>query len=157
MEAGRDAVAKIEEADDGLFRSEKVAQTNPLRRTVNDNIAFGLKGITHSSSVMNAKMIDTLGKLGYVSRGHYTRYEGNTPITDSLLGIKYVLDSNNTGVSDMYNYKMSTVTTHSSEKTTQIDIYENPYALPIGFMVDVSIIPKRNFVNYFFTNFDSLT
>lgn len=140
VEAGRDAVAKIEEADDGLFRSEKVAQTNPLRRTVNDNIAFGLKGITHSSSVMNAKMIDTLGKLGYVSRGHYTRYEGNTPITDSLLGIKYVLDSNNTGVSDMYNYKMSTVTTHSSEKTTQIDIYENPYALPIGFMVDDDIL-----------------
>lgn len=140
VEAGRSAVDKIEEMDDGLYRSEKVAQTNPLRRTVNDNIAFGLKGVTHSSSVMNAKIIDTLGKFGYVSRGHYTRYEGNTPITDSILGIKYVLDTNNTGVSDLYDYQMSTVTEHDDDKTTQIDIYKNSYALPMGYMVDSDIL-----------------
>ncbi len=149
VEAGRAAVDNIEENDSGLFRSEKVASSAPLKRTVNDNIAFGLKGITHSSSVMNAKMIDTIGKLGYVSRGHYTRYEGNTPLTDSLLGIKYVLDTNNTGVSDMYEYQRSTVTEHKpvrnadgteEKKSTQIDIYKNPYALPVGYMVDDDIL-----------------
>lgn len=140
VEAGRAAVDDMEKNDDGLYRSEKVAQTNPLRRTVNDNIAFGLKGITHSSSVMNAKIIDTLGKLGYVNRGHYTRYEGNTPLTDSLIGIKYVLDSNNTGVSDMYEYQRSIVTNHSDGKSTQIDLYKNPYVLPMGYMVDNDIL-----------------
>ncbi|MDD6082635.1 MAG: YfhO family protein [Oscillospiraceae bacterium] len=152
VEAGRAAVDNMEELDDGLYRSEKVAQTNPLRRTVNDNIAFGLKGITHSSSVMNAKMIDTIGKLGYVSRGHYTRYDGNTPLTDSILGIKYVLDTNNTGVSDMYEYQRSTVTQHADGKSTQIDLYKNPYALPVGYMVsndilNVSIDSKNPFEN----------
>jgi len=140
VEAGRAAVDDMEANDSGLYRSEKVAQTNPLRRTVNDNIAFGLKGITHSSSVMNAKIIDTIGKLGYVSRGHYTRYEGNTPITDSVLGIKYVLDTNNTGVSDMYEYQRSTVTEHKDGNQTQIDRYINPYALPVGYMVSSDIL-----------------
>ncbi len=140
VEAGRAAVDDMEATDSGLYRSEKVAQTNPLRRTVNDDIAFGLKGITHSSSVMNAKIIKTIGNLGYVSRGHYTRYEGNTPLTDSILGIKYVLDTNNTGVSDMYEYQRSTVTEHSDGKTTQIDRYINPYALPVGYMVSSDIL-----------------
>ncbi len=140
VEAGRAAVEKMEELDDGLYRSEKVTNRNPLRRTVNDNLAFGLKGVTHSSSVMNAKMIDTLGKLGYVSRGHYTRYDGTTPLTDSILGIKYVFDSENSGVSTMYEYQMSTITEHESDNTTQIDIYKNPYALPMGYMVDDDIL-----------------
>ena len=140
VEAGRAAVDDMEAKDPGLYRSEKVAKTAPLQRTVNDDIAFGLKGITHSSSVMNAKMIKTIGQLGYVSRGHFTRYEGNTPITDSILGIKYVLDTKNTGVSDLYKYQESTVTTHSDEKTTQIDRYINPYALPIGYMVNSDIL-----------------
>ncbi|MBP1564696.1 MAG: YfhO family protein [Oscillospiraceae bacterium] len=140
IEAGRAAVEKMEELDDGLYRSEKVTNKNPLRRTVNDNLAFGLKGLTHSSSVMNAKMIDTLGKLGYVSRGHYTRYDGTTPLTDSILGIKYVFDSENSGVSTMYPYQMSTVTEHKSGDTTQIDIYKNPYALSMGYMVDDDIL-----------------
>lgn len=138
IQRGRDTVDVIEEDDDSLFRAEKVAK-GPLTRTVNDNMAFGLKGITHSSSVMNAKIIDTIGKLGYVSTGFFTRYEGNTPLTDSLLGIKYVLDSNAAGVSDMYNYKKSTVTQNDDGTSTQIDIYQNPYALPVGYMVDDDI------------------
>ncbi len=139
IESGRAAVRQIEQDDDGLFRSEKVAKSGSLSRTVNDDMAFGLKGITHSSSVMNAKIIDTIGKLGYISTGHYTRYEGNTPLSDSLLGIKYVLDSNASGVSDMYNYQKSTITEHDDGSSTQLDIYQNPYALPIGYMVDDDI------------------
>lgn len=140
IEAGRAAVDKMEEFDDGLYRSEKVAKKAALSRTVNDDMAFGLKGVTHSSSVMNAKMITLLGNLGFVSRGHYTRYDGTTPLTDSLLGIKYVLDSENSGVPDLYQYQMSTVTEHDDGTKTQIDIYQNPDALPIGYMVDDDIL-----------------
>jgi len=138
MEAGRAAVKEMEKLDDGLYRSEKVAQ-GTLSRTVNDDIGFGLKGITHSSSIMNAKIIDTLGKLGYVSRGHYTRYEGNTPLTDSLIGIKYVLNNGSSGIDDMYEYVETTVTEHKTS-STNIDIYRNPYALPVGYMVDDDIL-----------------
>ena len=156
VEAGRAAVDDMEAKDPGLYRSEKVAKSAPLQRTVNDDIAFGLKGITHSSSVMNAKMIKTIGHLGYVSRGHYTRYEGNTPLTDSLLGIKYVLDTNNTAVSDLYEYQESTVTTHADGKTTQIDRYKNPYALPIGYMVSSDILNAKIDSNNPFENQNKL-
>ncbi|MDO5559200.1 MAG: YfhO family protein [Oscillospiraceae bacterium] len=139
IQTGRDAVDAMENYDQGLYRSEKVANKNVLRRTVNDDMAFGLKGVTHSSSVMNAKMIDTLGKLGFVTRGHYTRYNGTTPLTDSLLGIKYVMDSENSGVDPSYPYVLSTKTTHDNGKTDQIDLYQNPNALSIGYMVDKDI------------------
>ena len=139
VESGRAAVDAIEERDTGLYRSDKVTMKAPLKRTVNDNMAFGLKGVTHSSSVMNAKMIDTLGKLGYSSRGHYTRYNGATPLTDSLLGIKYVLDVNRSRVSDLYPLEFTTKTQHK-DSSTEIDVHKNPYALSIGYMVDDDIL-----------------
>lgn len=122
---GRDAVDALNEHDSSLYRAEKT-----FHRTVNDNLAFNLRGVTHSSSVMNSKAIDFLGNLGYSNRGHYTRYNGSTTITDGLLGIKYVLDKENK-VESSYN-KIIT--------SGDIDIYENPYALPVAYMVDDDIL-----------------
>jgi len=133
---GREAVKAMEKIDDSLYRSEKV--TKNIRRTVNDNMAMGLKGLTHSSSVMNAKMINTLGKLGFVSRGHYTRYNGTTRLTDSLLGIKYVLDKNNGGVDPTYEYVHSTYS--AEDEYDKIDLYRNNNALSIGYMVNRNIL-----------------
>lgn len=117
---GRDTVDMLNALDDGMYRSEKI-----FHRTVNDPMAFGLKGLSHSSSTMNAKAIDMLGKLGFTSRGHYTRYSGATYLTDSLFGVKYVL-AKTQGIPDYEK-----VLTHKD-----IDVYRNPYALPIGYMVD---------------------
>ena len=120
---GRQAVSMIEEADDGLYRSEKT-----YHRTVNDPMAFGLKGISHSSSTMNSKVINMLGYLGFTSRGHYTRYTGATQLTDSLLGVKYILDKDN----KVFNYP-------KVMSYKDINIYKNPNALSIGYMVDEGI------------------
>lgn len=151
VETGRNAVSVLENYDTSLYRSEKT-----FVRTVNDNMAFRLKGITHSSSLMNAKIIDLAERLGYVSRGHYTRYEGNTPITDSILGIKYVLDKDGK-VNSEYEFiaEVQTLSDGSVTNSTQsgyygyaqqdkkgdaISIYENPNALPIAYMVDDDIL-----------------
>ena len=141
---GRAAVAALEEKDDSLYRSEKVIKN--LRRTVNDPMAWGLKGVTHSSSVMNSKMIDFLGDVGYVSRGHYTCYNGSTRLMDSLLGIKYVFDKNNSGVvDDSYEYFFSTNTTDTKANTTsKIDVFRNNDALSIGYMVDDDILTVKD-------------
>ena len=48
VQNGRAAADMLEEKDDGFYRAEKT-----FFRCVNDNAAFGLKGISHSSSVMN--------------------------------------------------------------------------------------------------------
>lgn len=114
---------EVNSKDSGLYRSEK---TN--FRTVNDDLLLNIKGITHSSSTMNAKAIDFISCLGFTERGHYTRYNGlNTLIADDLLGIKYIYDEN--GQQDP-NYELYYSDTASSVKT-----YLNDDALPIGYMV----------------------
>ncbi len=122
---GREAVEAVEKIDDSFYKSEKT-----FHRTVNDNLALGIKGVTHSSSVMNAKAIEFLGNLGFSNRGHYTRYNGSTLITDALLGIKYVYD------------KEDKVESSYPEVLTSGDItvHQNNNALPIGYMVDDNIL-----------------
>lgn len=136
----KDIVQKLEDIDDGFYRAEKT-----FFRNVNDNQAYGLKGISHSSSVMNARIIRFIETLGYTTKSYETRYDGNTPLADSLLGIKYVLDDpsirndKESLLSPYYNLVESTTyKTDSGEKT--LDIYENPDALPIGFMADDDIL-----------------
>lgn len=131
---------KLDSIDSGLYRAEKT-----FFRNVNDNQAYGIKGISHSSSVMNTRIIKFIETLGYSTKSYETRYDGNTPIADSLLGIKYVLDDpsirndHESLLSPYYNLIDSTTyQAESGEK--QLDIYENPDALPIGFMADDDIL-----------------
>lgn len=146
VQSGRAATDLMEELDDGLYRSEKT-----YTRCVNDNLAFGLKGITHSSSVMNAKTLDFIETLGFCTRSYYSRYEGSTELTDSLLGIKYILDrgdnpdrpllhSSYTKVAD-YTYEDKDDTdSEGNPKEKTISIYENPNALSIAYMADDDIL-----------------
>ncbi len=146
VQSGRAATDLMEELDDGLYRSEKT-----YTRCVNDNLAFGLKGITHSSSVMNAKTLDFIETLGYCTRSYYSRYEGSTELADSLLGIKYVLDRGDTPDRpllhssyvkvDEYNYEdKDDKDSSGNPKAKTISIYENPNALSIGYMADDDIL-----------------
>ncbi len=135
-----DVTAKLENIDNSLYRAEKT-----FFRNVNDNQAYKINGISHSSSVMNARIIRFIETLGYTTKSYETRYDGNTPIADSLLGIKYVLDDpsirngSKSLLSPYYNLiQSSTYQAESGEKT--LDIYENPDALPIGFMADDDIL-----------------
>lgn len=144
VQNGRSIVDELEKHDDGLYRAEKT-----YWRCVNDNDALGLRGISHSSSVMNTKIINFIETMGYCTHSYYTRYNGNSDIADSLLGIKYVLNQeadkgqDNSGnnylndnyvpINDGYTY-----TNHNGVSQT-VKIYENPNALSIGYMADDAI------------------
>lgn len=123
IETGREVVDEIEEQDDSFYRTEKT-----FHRTVNDAMAFGMRGISHSSSTMNAPVIDLISELGFASRGHYTKYKGATKITDAFFGIKYVMNKDQ----DVYDY---------TEKLQHdnITVYENPNALSVGFMANNAV------------------
>lgn len=110
------AVDYLELTDNGFYRTETV-----LRRTVNDPMALGINGISHSSSTLNSKVIDLLCKLGFSSREHWTRYKGATILTDSLLGIKYVISE------EAVNNRYEPVFTQNG-----VTVYKNPYALPVA-------------------------
>ena len=91
----RPAVNGILAEDDGLYRMEKT-----VHRKVNDNMALGIRGISHSTSDLNASVIKYLGELGYASRSHWSKYLGGTPVSDALIGIKYIVAEKE--VSDLY-------------------------------------------------------
>lgn len=88
MTQTRNAVSMMKEYDPSLFYRMEAT----FHRTVNDPIGTGYKGISHSSSTMNAPALMMLHKLGYAYGGHYTKYDGTTFMTDALFDIKYLMD-----------------------------------------------------------------
>jgi len=132
---------QLDDYDDGFYRTEKT-----FFRNVNDNQAYGFRGLSHSSSVMNTRIIHFIETLGYSTKSYETRYDGNTPLADSLLGIKYVLNDparNNADgkslLSPYYN-KVYTSTYQNDNGEATLEVYENPDALPIGFMANSDIL-----------------
>lgn len=114
----RAAADRVKAEDGGFYRIEKT-----YFRTVNDPLACGMYGLSHSSSTLNAKPIELLSRLGFTSRSHYTRYSGATEVTKSLFGVKYELSCPENETSQIGSADDITVT-------------ENPYFLPPAYLVD---------------------
>ncbi len=141
----------VQESDDSLYRMEKLVQ-----RKVNDNMALRIKGISNSTSTMNAAVIKLLGKMGYSSRSHYSRYSEGNVVNDSLIGIKYVLNNKKTGLPSAYKEYLSEIdpTTLDSDVTDEdynesdsmLYAFKNDYALPVMFGVSADIL-KYNIEN----------
>lgn len=110
----------INELDDGFYRSETV-----LRRTVNDPMALGINGISHSSSTLNSVVIDMLHQLGFASQEHWSQYKGTTALTDAIFGIKYIISEKK--INNIYKPLYS---------ENDLTVYENQYVLPIAFVAD---------------------
>lgn len=144
VQTGRDLVDKLYDYDQSFYRAEKT-----YVRTVNDNAGFGLRGLTHSSSVMNTKILKFIEAMGYSCRSYYSRYDGNTPIADSLLGIKYVLDKDGKerDLNPTYEWVMSDVCKSQNDADMTVNVYENPNALSMGYMVDKDITRIGSFGN----------
>ncbi|MBQ3065252.1 MAG: YfhO family protein [Clostridia bacterium] len=120
----RPAVEQVLSGDDMLYRMEKT-----VHRKVNDNMALGIRGISHSTSDLNASVIKYLNTLGYASRSHWTKYLGGTPVSDALIGIKYLIAEEE--VSPLYE-----------EVGTSGDlfIYKNPYTLGVVNTVSADLL-----------------
>lgn len=116
MEESRTILSMIDYNDDGFYRIEKT-----YHRTVNDPMSLQMMGISHSTSTLNAKAIKLLAQMGYSSRDHWSKYLGGTLVSDSLLGISYVMDKDGLapfGYEREFSYE-------------GISVYKNPYALSI--------------------------
>lgn len=136
-----DVVKELEKRDSGFYRAEKT-----YSRMVNDDLAYGLKGISHSSSVMNARAINFIETMGYFTQSFESKYEGCNPVADSILGFKYILDdpARNYGNTQMLDHSYVHRYTFSYKKDkdvpASVDIYENPNALNIGYMANDDIL-----------------
>lgn len=121
-------VDAMREMDTSFYRSEKVTS-----RKTNDNLALNIFGLSNSTSTLNASTIKFLKYLGLASKSHWSKYMGSTPVTDSILGVKYLIGDGGmrTEISDLYESALE----YSSEYT----VYENPYAMSVAFGVDRSL------------------
>ncbi|MBR6916632.1 MAG: YfhO family protein [Clostridia bacterium] len=116
------AVDDIKEYDDSFYRFEKT-----FVRKTNDNMALGIYGISGSTSTLNAETVEFLAKMGYSSRSHWSKYLGETPVSDSLLGIKYIIAEKGDRVYEaekIFEYE-------GAGDNKDIETYLNPYAMSI--------------------------
>jgi uncharacterized membrane protein YfhO len=114
---------KVQDLDDSFYRMEKT-----VHRKTNDNLALGIRGLSNSTSTLNAKTINLLQKLGLASKAHWSKYVGSTPVLDSLMNVKYVIAEDAATVPDIYD------TVLQDEENTLI-AYKNPYVLSLAFGV----------------------
>ncbi len=118
----RPIVNQVKENDPGFYRMEKINH-----RKYNDNMALGIRGLSNSTSTLNAETIAFLNNMGYTARSHLSQYRGGTPVNDSLLGIKYLID--NSESQKLVNFYQPSVSKGN------YTAYHNPYALSVAYGV----------------------
>lgn len=130
------AVDYVKAHDSGLYRMEKT-----IARTDNDSMSFGYNGMTHYSSTYNSNVVNFNSRMGMLQEYILIRYLGSTVITDSILGVKYIVSDYN--VNDAYE---------PVTETADYTVYENPYALPLGFAANASAIKSPSYVSDYMEN-----
>lgn len=122
----------IRENDPGFYRAETT-----YHRQKNDNFILQFKGINCSTSTLNREVISFLETMGYYSASHKSVYNGGNPVSDSILGIKYlVTEANMSGYYGEPIYKHEDIQYDDDVKPSKSpDVYLNPYALSLAFGV----------------------
>ena len=123
----RPIVEKVQAEDESFYRMEKT-----FYRSNNDNMALSIRGLSGSTSTLNNETIRFLNSMGYSSKAHWTKYIGNTPVTDSIFGIKYLISDK-----DVYANYYDIFATDDADKYTT---YLNPYALSLGYGVSDDLL-----------------
>ena len=123
----RPIVDLVQDSDDSFYRMEKT-----MFRKINDNMALKMRGLSGSTSTLNQETIKFLQKMGYASESHWSKYLGGTPVSDSLLGIKYVIADQYFNELDQYYDPYAS--------TDKYQAYLNPYALSIAYGVSDDLL-----------------
>ncbi len=146
-EAIRAAVGKAQQLGDAAVGDDFYRLEFLPRRTCVDTAMFHYRGLTSFSSSNYYDTTRLLGGLGYAINGVNSHlYKSYQPFTDSLLGIRYVILGEDESVPTSLK-RIDAVTVGETLYT----IYENPYALGLGYMVDEDI------KNYNYTRYDPFT
>lgn len=127
IELWQSEIDYVKETDDGFYRMERFSY-----RKRNDSYALGYRGVGGSTSTLNRDTIAFLASVGVQAKSHWSRYCTSNPVTDSLLGIRYVLKENS-------SYKIVPTLYEEYHTDGTVTSYKNPYALPIAFASDSDI------------------
>ena len=129
------AVDEVYSRDSSFFRMEHL-----FYRKQNDNMLGNVNGLSEFTSTFNASTVNFMKKLGFFTSDPTIKYVSGNPVSDALLGVKYIIgtseeDTNgklpeNNSVSGLYT---------SIETESGFVIFENPYVLPIAYRVEANL------------------
>ena len=151
MNAVRPAVEFVKDYDTGPFyRMEKNFHRQDDGRT-NDSMALNFYGISNSTSTLNKESIEILHRFGYASESHWSQYLGGTPVSDALLGIKYVISKyeiNNLIYNELKQIPVdpslwSSITLDYVSDENNLFVYENPLALSLAYASSKDVLDFR--------------
>jgi len=77
-------------------------------------------------STVTGELVTTMGRLGFYTGANEFLYMGNTPFTNSILNVRYLLEREGDYNNTTFEYKGT---------VDSVGIYENKYALSLGFCV----------------------
>lgn len=143
----RDTVTAVTDSDMSFYRLEEASH-----RKANDNMALNVHGMTSSTSTLNATTIRYLKNMGYFGKSHETRYFPGNLVSDSLLGVKYVLSAQEESNAEARAAKELFADLGYYEEYYSDDnytVYRNLTALALGYAVsssvaDVDVAEYRN-------------
>ena len=112
---------QLMELDSDFYRAE-LAKSKML-----DEVTWHrLPSVNLFGSTAIGNVVYTMGRLGFYSAANEYLYRGSTPVTDAILGVRYLfLRQGDSNYGNFQYYK----------SVDGIDLYKNFEALPIGYMV----------------------
>lgn len=120
-ESYRILTQRIREKDDDFYRIEKFS-----RVTKNDGTMIGYPTASVFSSTANSHVGDFYQKLGMSHSKVFYCFEGATPFSSALLGVRYMYARNAEKESSLYRLV---------DQEDDVYLYECTYSLPIGYIV----------------------
>lgn len=115
-------LAKNREAKDGFYRME-LADACVLDEASWHN----MPSISIFGSTVGGELVTTMGRLGFYTGANEFLYMGATPFTNSIFNVKYILRR----PGDFFGFDYEKL-----GLVGDVEIYENPYPLSLGFCVD---------------------
>ncbi len=79
-------IEQVQAQDSSFYRMEKT-----VHRMKNDCMQFNLRGLSNSTSTLNASALTFMNRMGLTAVSNWSEYRGGNPATDSLLGLKYII------------------------------------------------------------------
>ncbi|MBR1772157.1 MAG: YfhO family protein [Lachnospiraceae bacterium] len=116
-------LSEIKASDDGFYRINQL-----FEYAKNDAMLWGYNGLSHYSSTYNQSVNVLTKSLGMATDWLWNAGYGTTPLTDSMLSVKYVLA----------RYALPEHYTLLSESGYGTASYQNPTALPIAYSATIS-------------------
>ena len=117
-------VERTRERDSDFYRFEKTS-----RVTKNDGTLVGYPTASLFSSTANGHLEDFYDKMGMSDSKVFYCFDGATPLSSSLLGVRYVFSRSANEDPSLYTL---------IDQEGDIYLYECRYSLPLGFMVSAA-------------------